>query len=517
MHGKAADDVENSSFFSTERRPRVELVVEPTGRCDVVVVGMGKRAGQPVLLGPDELAGTSLWAGLLDSGATGDRGQIVRIPAGGQMKARSVLAVGFGEVGERVTADEVRHASGCAARALAGCARVATTMTALDVTAAVEGLTLGSAVPLSRSTRPAPSAVEFVEGIVGQIDPADRMRAELAVDVAVAVGIARDLVNTPPNELSPPAFAERVTAMAKSLHLEVEVLEEDELATAGFGGIIGVGQGSERPPRLVRIAHRGAQHPVVALVGKGITFDSGGISIKPAIGMWNMTSDMAGAAAVAATVLLAAWRKLPITVIATLPLAENLPSGSAQRPGDVLTQYGGRTVHVLNTDAEGRLVLADAIVRACEDKPDYLIDVATLTGAQMVALGPRMPGVMGTDQFRDLVARLSQQVGENAWPMPLPDHLVDDLRSDLADIANVTDHRWAGMLAAGVFLRPFVDPAVAWAHLDIAGPGYNRDDAYGYTPHGGTGVPVRTLFAVLAHLAGAAAPDAPDAAGDHAD
>ena len=219
------------------------------------------------------------------------------------------------------------------------------------------------------------------------------------------------------------------------------MLDDKALDKAGYGGIVGVGKGSSRPPRLVRLTHQGGKAKKakkVALVGKGITFDTGGISIKPAANMHHMTSDMGGAAAVIATVVLAAKQDLPIDVVATVPMAENMPSATAQRPGDVLTQYGGITVEVLNTDAEGRLILADAIVRACEDDPDYLIETSTLTGAQTVALGSRTPGVMGSDEFRDRVAALSQGVGENAWPMPLPEELKDDLKSTVADLANVS-------------------------------------------------------------------------------
>jgi leucyl aminopeptidase len=236
-------------------------------------------------------------------------------------------------------------------------------------------------------------------------------------------------------------------------------------------------------------------------VGKGITFDTGGISIKPAAGMDHMTSDMGGAAAIVATTILAARLDVGVNVIATIPMAENMPSGTAQRPGDVLTQYGGKTVEVLNTDAEGRLILADAIVRACEDDPDYLIDTATLTGAQMVALGTRTPGVMGTDEFRDRVAAVSRSVGESGWPMPFPDELRPDLESRVADLANITNHRWGGMLSAGIFLREFVADGVEWAHIDIAGPAFNTGGPWGYTGKGGTGVPVRTIFAVLEQIA----------------
>ena len=217
--------------------------------------------------------------------------------------------------------------------------------------------------------------------------------------------------------------------------------------------------------------------------------------------MHHMTSDMGGAAAVIATVVLAAKQKLPIDVIATVPMAENMPSSTAQRPGDVLTQYGGITVEVLNTDAEGRLILADAIVRACEDEPDYLIETSTLTGAQTVALGARTPGVMGSDEFRDRVAERSQQVGENAWPMPLPEELKDDLKSTVADLANVSGSRFAGMLVAGTYLREFVADGVQWAHIDVAAPAYNTGGPWGYTGKGGTGVPTRTMFAVLEDIA----------------
>ena len=236
-------------------------------------------------------------------------------------------------------------------------------------------------------------------------------------------------------------------------------------------------------------------------MGKGITFDTGGISIKPAAGMENMTSDMGGAAAVISTVVLAAKLGLPVNVVAYVPMAENMPSATAQRPGDVLTQYGGITIEVVNTDAEGRLILADAMVRAGEDNPDYMIDTATLTGAQMVALGNRTPGVMGTDEFRDRVASISQSVGENGWAMPLPEELRGDLDSKVADMANVTPHRWGGMLVAAHYLKEFVPEGVQWAHIDVAGPAYNTSGPWGYTGKGGTGVPVRTMISVLEDIA----------------
>ena len=267
-----------------------------------------------------------------------------------------------------------------------------------------------------------------------------------------AVALARDLVNTAPNDLPPAELARRAEQAAPAAGLEVEVLDEEALRAAGFGGVLGVGAGSARPPRLVRLRHSGGG-PRVALVGKGITFDSGGLSIKPAAGMDHMKSDMAGAAAVIAAMIAVAALDLPLEVIATVPMAENLPSGAAYRPADVLTMYGGKRVEVLNTDAEGRLILADAIVRAGEDSPAYLIETSTLTGAQRVALGDRTAGVMGSDDLRDRIVAAGDRVGEGMWPMPLPDELRAGLDSTVADLANVTGDRAAGMLVAGLFLR----------------------------------------------------------------
>jgi leucyl aminopeptidase len=214
-----------------------------------------------------------------------------------------------------------------------------------------------------------------------------------------------------------------------------------------------------------------------------------------------MTSDMGGAAAVIVTTLLAAQLELPVAVTATVPMAENMPSATAYRPGDVLRMYGGKTVEVLNTDAEGRLILADAIARAAEDEPDYLVETSTLTGAQQVALGLRTAGVMGSDEFRDRVAEHARATGEDGWAMPLPAHMRSELDSRVADIANVTGSRWGGMLVAGTFLREFVPDGLPWAHIDIAGPSFHTGGPYGYTVKGGTGVPVRTMFAVLQDIA----------------
>jgi leucyl aminopeptidase len=451
-------------------------------------------------------------SGLKALEATGASDQVHRLVVPSQ-PVGSVLTIGLGKPRPEWPADTIRRAAGVAARSLGGAEAVITTLAALpgeDVcSAAVEGLILGGyrfSTFRSEKTAPKDKGLHDITVLTSAKDA--KQQSAHGAAVATAVATARDLVNTPPSHLFPAEFAKRAKALGEAAGLEVEVLDDKALQKGGYGGVIGVGQGSSRPPRLVRLIHRGSrlakkpkQAKKVALVGKGVTFDTGGISIKPAASMHYMTSDMAGAAAVIATVALAARLELPIDVIATVPMAENMPSGTAQRPGDVLTQYGGITVEVQNTDAEGRLILADAIVRACEDNPDYLIETSTLTGAQTVALGARIPGVMGSDEFRDRVAALSQRVGENGWPMPLPDDLKEDLKSQVADLSNISGQRFAGMLVAGVFLREFVAEGVSWAHIDVAGPAYNTGSPWGYTPKGATGVPTRTMFAVLTDIA----------------
>ena len=475
---------------------------------DVLVVALSTSEDGLELAITDAISDDAVASELLDAfeavGATGKADEVTRIPSPTSLAVGSVLAVGLGKSAE-IDAERIRQSAGTAGRALSGTSAAATTLSALDLGAAAEGFFLGAYTFTEfKSALSAPGAgagpVARVDLLVDDVRDKS-IKAELTRSIAVAesVAIARDFVNTPPSHLYPEAFADRAKELGSAAGLKVEILDDKALEKGGYGGIHGVGKGSSRLPRLVRLSHSGGKRKgkKVALVGKGITFDTGGISIKPAAGMENMTSDMAGAAAVIATVVLAAKLDLTLDVVATVPMAENMPSGTAQRPGDVLTQYGGITVEVVNTDAEGRLVLADAMVRACEDDPDYLIDTATLTGAQMVALGNRTPGVMGTDDFRDRVAEISRSVGEGGWAMPLPSEIRRELDSKIADLANVTNSRAGGMLAAALFLREFVAEGVQWAHIDVAGPAYNTGGPFGYTGKGGTGVPVRTMFAVL--------------------
>ncbi|NLT56060.1 MAG: leucyl aminopeptidase [Actinomycetales bacterium] len=507
---------------------------------DALVVGVIATPTGPRLLDAGLPAALrELLGGALDDlGVSGTADEVVRVPTAGTVPARVVVLTGVGRPdpgdGGDVAAEAVRRAVGAAVRSLAGTGSAAIALPADGVallTAVIEGAALGaysfrryrSALPSSHPApatgtpgdllaRPPVSAVTVLTPLAGTAE--GEAAAERSRVLAEAVNAVRDLVNTSPSELYPASFAERAVAAVADLPVTATVLDEAGLVEGGYGGLLGVGMGSARTPRLVHLdyAPEGATTHL-ALVGKGITFDSGGLSIKPAQGMDAMKSDMAGAAAVLHAVVSAARLGLRLRVSGWLALAENMPSGTAQRPSDVLTIRGGRTVEVLNTDAEGRLVLADAIVAAGEREPDVLVDVATLTGAQMVALGNRTSAIMSNDDdLRGRIHRISTTCGEQFWPMPLPPELRSSMDSAVADIANMGD-RYGGMLVAGLFLQEFVgsrpagrdgetDRPLPWAHLDIAGPAFNTGQAFGYTPAGGTGVAVRTLLGLAEELAG---------------
>jgi leucyl aminopeptidase len=466
---------------------------------DVLVVGVTSDNGTPRLLGdalPAALAGVITSPAL---GVTGEPGQVVRVPAGTAVSAGVVAVVGVADPLDR---EALRRAAGAALRQLTGVRSVALALPVhdvADVAAVAEGALLGAYAYTRYHELPAAKRPpEEIQVVTPQARSGAAKAALARAEVlAAAVHGVRDLVNTPPRDLYPAAFADIAKAAAKGTKIKVTVLDEKELASGGYGGLVAVGQGSVRPPRLVKLAWSPSKpERRIALVGKGITFDSGGLSLKPPKSMETMKSDMAGAAAVLHTVLAAAALKLPVAVTGYLCLAENMPSGTAQRPSDVITQRGGTTVEVLNTDAEGRLVLADGLAAACEEKPDAVIDIATLTGAQVVALGTRVSAVMGTDDLRESVVRAAGESGEQFWPMPLPDELRAGLTSQVADLTNVAGDRNGGMLTAGIFLREFVG-STPWAHLDIAGPAFNEHAAWGYTPKGGTGVGVRTMLRLL--------------------
>jgi leucyl aminopeptidase len=447
-------------------------------------------------------------------GATGKDDELTRVPSRGACAATVVVGVGLGDApakGDPYAPERLRRAAGTAMRNLDGTASVATTLgliggaaTPSVVGAVAEGIQLGAyrfRRYRSDNGKAAPSrAVIFVSAKPDR-ELQDAVRRAEAI--ANAVTLTRDLVNTPGGDLYPAALAATAKEVATETGLDIEVLDEKALRKSGYGGILGVGAGSTNPPRLIRLAYRaGKADKTVVLVGKGVTFDSGGLSIKSAVSMEWMKADMGGAAAVIATMQAVAALKPAVNVIGYAPAAENMPSGTAIRPSDVLTMYGGKTVEVSNTDAEGRLILADAITRAHDDEPDMIVDVATLTGAQLVALGSRTSAVMANDdELREAIVEAADRAGEAMWPMPLPKELRASLDSSVADLVNTGD-RNGGMLVAGLFLNEFVN-GVRWAHLDIAGPAFNQGDAYGYTPKGGTGFAVRTLVALIEDVANA--------------
>jgi leucyl aminopeptidase len=326
------------------------------------------------------------------------------------------------------------------------------------------------------------------------------------------VNATRDWVNTPPGDLTPPLLADEIVAAvkkAKAAKTTVTVLDDERLAELGCGGLLGVGGGSSAPPRLVEVSYS-PDEPVahVALVGKGITFDSGGLTIKPGNSMDTMKCVMAGAATVVQATLAAARLQLPVRVSAYACLAENMVSGSSMRPGDVLTMYDGQTVEVLNTDAEGRLVLADGLGRAIEQKPDVVLDVATLTGHMVTALGTKVAAVFGDDAVVADLVTAGRESGEKHWPMPIPQDIVERVHgSKIADIAQHDWTRWGGGLLAAGFLKEFTG-GLPWGHVDMAGPAFGTGATSGYNPTGATGFGVTTLVDYLRALSSRPAPDA---------
>ncbi|MEV6346023.1 leucyl aminopeptidase [Actinoplanes sp. NPDC051851] len=493
---------------------------------DAIVIGLHSQPDQGGALLP--AAGAESIAAAFDGkltstlallGATGAPGEVTKLATLGTISAPLIVAVGLGDEpsGSAPDRETLRRGTGAAVRALAGSPAVALALPLPDdedaptvLRAVLEGALLGSYRFAGYKTKPQKGRRDPVAAL--QISIADAgdeaATAELrrAEVVARSVRLARDWVNMPPNELRPANLADLVTAAATEVGLEVEVLDFEQLKAGGYGGIVAVGQGSEAPPRLVKLTYtpEGVAEPKrVALVGKGITFDTGGVSIKPAAGMWEMKSDMAGAAAVAAALLAIAQLKPGVAVSGYLAIAENMPSGSAYRPGDVITMFNGKRVEVFNTDAEGRMVLGDAMARACADGTDYLFEASTLTGGQVISLGKRISGLMGSDEATALVETAGATVGEPAWRMPLPDDVRKGMESEIADICqtNANLDRAGHMLQGGVFLREFVSEGVEWAHIDIAGPSYHTGEATGYWTKGGTGVPIRTLLQIVDDLA----------------
>jgi leucyl aminopeptidase len=464
----------------------------------------------PVYQGPEPGPGVSQ-VGLAEAfgaaklrGKRGERLLVMRRDGDG-FAADAVMLLGVGER-EKVSPDVLRRAMGRAAPQLAKFRSVATTLpqavprgdAADGVQATIEGLVLGSYRFDRYRTKPnddAPPALQRISIVGGARDDGKAAKRAMrrAEIVAEAVSWARDLVNIPALDLPPDGIAKEAQRMARANGLQVKVLGKAELERGGFGGILGVGAGSVNPPRLIDVRYRGggASSSTIALTGKGIAFDSGGLSLKDAKNMEWMKSDMGGAASILGTMLAIAQLKPKINVTAAIPAAENMPSGSAIRPGDVLHHRGGKTSEVMNTDAEGRLVLADALAYLTEQKPALIIDTATLTGACMVALGDQITGAFGNDAAltREIVD-IGAAVGEPVWELPLWPEYHAQIESKVADIQNI-GKRWGGAITAALFLEEFVG-GIPWVHLDIAGPAFAESPG-DYWGLGGTGVPVRTL------------------------
>ncbi len=465
---------------------------------DVVATAIGAVAGR--------LDGDGVpWAFLEAQGFRGELGDVRVVPTG---EGAPRFVVGLGPAGG-VDADALRQAAGALARAADRHTSLAIDLVAhraegvapdRAVQAVIEGIVLGGYRYGAFKSEPRPSALERVV-VVG----ATGARAQAALDrglvISDAVGWVRDLVNEPGGSLTPRRLADLAVAAGEEAGFEVTVWDEKKVRAERLGGLLGVNRGSTQPPRFLHLRYEpDAPRATVALVGKGITFDSGGLSLKPSDGMIGMKGDMGGAGAVLGALRAVARLGAKVRVLGFLPLTDNMTGGDATRVGDVLTMRNGKTVEVLNTDAEGRLILADALSLATEAAPDAIVDLATLTGACMVALGDQTAGLMGNHQgWLDQVRAASDAVGEPTWPLPLPAHLRKKLDSDVADLKNVTDTRYGGALAAGLFLREFVGDGIPWAHLDIAGPA-DASEVHGEIVKGGTGFGVRTLVELLSRF-----------------
>ena len=462
----------------------------------VVVAVTSDRAAMRAL----EARGVTM-AAVRAQGFTGAADQLAHVVDG---SGRPVIVVG---VGPAASLDESRFRRLGAQAVRAGSTSKRLAIDVLDlvgdrasgdrsgsIRALAEGLVLGSYRFTEYRSEPKPVALSTVS-VVG----VSGTKAVAAFKEGLAIGgaqnFARDLVNRPGGDLTPAALAGEAVKMARRERLRIEVLDLAQIRRQRLGGLLGVNRGSTHDPRFVKITYAPrSPKGTLALVGKGITFDSGGLSIKTGEGMMTMKMDMGGAAAVLGC--FAAIRAVAPTcrVVGYLPMTDNMSDGDATRPGDVLTIRNGRTVEVLNTDAEGRLILADALSLATEDAPDAIVDLATLTGAVEIALGGRIAAVMANDDaWRDAVESAAKDAGERMWPLPLPADYRPFLDSDVADLRNISKSRGGGTITAGLFLQEFVGDGIPWAHIDIAGTAWSdADDAE--TTKGGTGYGVRTLL-----------------------
>ncbi|WP_074045452.1 leucyl aminopeptidase [Dermacoccus nishinomiyaensis] len=460
----------------------------------------GARVIDPVGVSP--AAVKALNEALATLEAKGRADEVLRLSGAGDLSGL-VIAVGSGVDAEQAPtkASALRDAAGAAARSLTGTSSAVFAFPAVAddlVQAICEGIALGAYAYTAYKSKPKDALAKATLLVTDAKSSGALAGVETTAAVVTAQNWARDLVNMPPLDLNPASFADIVRKRMSGTKVKVDIMDEKALAKAECGGLIGVGRGSARPPRLVTLTYKPAKATKhISIVGKGITFDSGGLCIKPANGMATMKCDMAGAAAVAAFLEAVAALELPVAVTGYLCLAENMTGADAQRPGDVIRMHDGTTVEIDNTDAEGRLVMADGLCYATEEEPDLIIDIATLTGAAVLALGNRTAAIVGNnDEVRDELIAASERVDEHMWPMPLLEHLRPSIDSEVADLKH-TGERMGGLITAAMFLKEFVGEKngeqIDWIHMDIAAPAFNEGSPYGVNPKGGTGFAVRTL------------------------
>ena len=427
---------------------------------------------------------------------------------GGRIAAERLLLVGLGKRSE-FTLNKVRHAAGKAAPALRAAGAREITFVADELgfspeelaQALTEGSVLGLYRFLKYKTNEENDRNKDITSITILMESASANKAmqkgvQIGEVIARSVIIARDMVNSPPADMTPTIVAAKAKEIAREFGLKLQVLERKQMEKLGMGGLLGVAAGSVQPPKFIILEYRkGGKKPVIALVGKTITFDSGGISLKPGENMDRMKDDMSGGAAVLGAIRTAAALKLPLNIVGLLPATENMPSGSAYKPGDVLRTMSGKTIEVLNTDAEGRLILSDALAYACRYKPAVIVDIATLTGACSIALGNEATGMLGTDDtLKKQIRDAGEHTGERVWELPLWEEYYDQIKSDIADMKN-TGGRAAGTITAAALLSKFVQK-YPWVHLDIAATSWTEKDRP-YTPKGATGIGVRLLTQFL--------------------
>jgi leucyl aminopeptidase len=473
--------------------------------CDalIVCVCQGAVATHPTVVALDKLLGGALLEHAKAVEFEAKLDQVVDLASLGRLKAKKLVLLGLGKAADLDSARLRASLAGCVRSTAAGTTRVvhvALPEADIDLRSVGEAVALGAYRFTKYFTGDRKPKAELGKVAIhlarASASAADKKHLDLGVSIADAVAIARDAVNEPPNVLTPEGLAEVARGIARKHKLKIKVLDKKGILAAGMNLHYAVGQGSENEPRFIHLSYvPKKKHKKIVFVGKGITFDSGGLCIKPAAGMGEMKSDMGGAAAVLGAIAAVATVKPDVEVHAIVAAAENMPDGTAYRPADVFTSLDGKTVEIINTDAEGRLVLADALTYATRLKPDVIIDAATLTGAALVALGKTCSAFYSTDdEIARSLERAARTAGEQFWRMPLLEELGEQLKSDIADLKHTAD-RWGGSISAALFLREFVGK-FPWIHCDVAGP-VLADRPKGMYPKGGTGHPVLTFLSFV--------------------